>query len=222
MRRAVVAHAARVHRRARERRHAVAAVREGERTRTRHENRTTIECGRHGRHEHRLFRIGRTAEAAITQVPATFDVAPDRRDRNAEFRRAARERLVVRVRRDFPRRDREPCFHSLEPRREIGRREAFEAVRALPARERRGRRAERARPVDRRSAADAATLQDADRLVLRLAGGGFLVERRIRFGLAHPEVGGRRERPFLHEDDREARLRSGSPRRCRRRRPCRR
>ena len=42
-------------------------------------------------------------------------------------------------------------------------------MRALPVRERRRRRAERARPVDRRAAADAAALQDGDRLVLRLA-----------------------------------------------------
>ena len=50
------------------------------------------------------------------------------------------------------------------------------------------RRAKRARPVDRRAAADAAALEDVDRLVLRLARRGFLVERGIGLGFAHAEI----------------------------------
>ena len=84
------------------------------------------------------------------------------------FARAARERLVVRVGRDVPRRDRQPRFHPREPRRHRVDGEARASPYSrCPARERGGRRAERARPVDRRAAADAAALQDVDRLVAR-------------------------------------------------------
>ena len=76
---------------------------------------------------------------------------------------------------------------------------------ALPVRQRRRRRAERARPVDGGRAADAAALQDVDRLVRRLARCTFLVERRVGLALELLEVAARLQRPFFHDHHRQAR-----------------
>ena len=84
---------------------------------------------------------------------------------------------------------------------------------ALPLREGRGRRAKRARPVDGRAAADAASLQDADRLVLRLARGRLLVERGIGFRFAHAEIRSGRERALFDQNHRKPRLREDLGRR---------
>ena len=59
------------------------------------------------------------------------------------------------------------------------------------------RRAKRTGPVDGGGAADAAPLQDVDRLVGGLARRAFLVERRIGLALALVEVGAASQRPFL-------------------------
>ena len=82
-------------------------------------------------------------------------IAPDRAPADAELAGAARERRVVGVRRNGPRRDAETLLDAREPRRESRRVESGEAVRRLPVRERRRGRTERARPVDGGSAADA-------------------------------------------------------------------
>ncbi len=104
----------------------------------------------------------------------------------------------------FPWPDGKLRFHLGEERCEIGRREAIDRVMLRPPRERRLGRAERARPVDRRAAADAAPLQDVDRLVLRPAAGGFLVELRIGFRFAHPKIGRGPERALFQQHDGKA------------------
>src|SRR5258706_10729637 len=68
-----------------------------------------------GRHQHRLLGVGRTPHAAVAEVPATLDVAPDRRRRDAELFAAAAKGLVVLVGRDRPWSDRQALLHALEP-----------------------------------------------------------------------------------------------------------
>ena len=87
----------------------------------RHQRRTAIQHRGNGRHEHRLLGVGRTAHAAVADVPAAFHVAPDRAGRDAQRLRAAAKHVVVRVGLDRPGGNVEPRFHAFEPRCEIGR-----------------------------------------------------------------------------------------------------
>ncbi len=190
-----------IHRRAFERLDALAGAREAQRPGAGHERRAARERVRDRRHQHRLLRVGRAADAAIAEVQAALHVAPNRAPADREPRRAFGQCRVVRVRRDGPRRDAEPRLDALEPWREIGGAEAREPVHRRPLRERRLRRAKRARPVDRRAPAHAAPLQDVDRLVGGLARGRFLVQVPIRVRLAHPEVRRGLERSLLDHDD---------------------
>jgi len=121
--------------------------------------------------------------------------------------RAPGERRVVLVRRQSPRRDRQPRLHLLEPRRHCLRCVAGESMVTDPVQEGALRCAERGRPIDRRTAADAAPLQDVDRLVGGLARRGFLVEIRIGLGLAHAEVRRRAQRALLDDRHRQSRPR---------------
>ena len=108
-----------VHRRAFERRRrGRRAMTKRMRARARDQRRAAIERARDRRDQHRLLGVGRAAHAAVAEVPAALDVAPDRRRGDAELRGAARERRVVRVGRDVPRRDRRaalPCARTTAP-----------------------------------------------------------------------------------------------------------
>ena len=182
-----------------ERGDAVSLLFEGPCARARQQRRTTIQRRRNRRHQHRLLGVGRTAHAAVADVPAAFYVAPDRAGREAQRLGAAAQGIVVFVGFDRPRGDVEPRFHALEPRCEIGRSKAGDAEFTRPVVECCGRRAEARRPVHGRAAADAASLQDVDRLVASLAAGGFLVQLRIGLGFAHAKVRRGHQRPFLDQ-----------------------
>ena len=136
--------------------------------------------------------------------------------------RAAGERCVVLVRRNVPARDREPRFHLREPRLEVTRRVTVEPMDARPVRERGFRRAERARPVDRRAAAHATSLQDVDRLVRGLSRRRLLIQVRIRLGFQHAEVAKTCAADLPRRSRQRGRRAPGSrlrrlrPRRCRR------
>ena len=198
--------AARVETDARERADPVVGMLERKCARARQQRCTALERGGDRRYQHRLLGVGRATHAAIADVPAALDVATDRADADPQCLRAATQRVVVLVRRDRPRRDVETPLSAIEPGREIVGAEPDEAECAHPMLERGDRGAEARRPVDRRAAADAATLQNVDRVVLRLATGRLLVELRIRFGLAHAKVGRAGERSLLDHDDRQAGL----------------
>ena len=196
-------HAGRVHRHGGEFGHAVACQHEAQRARAGHEGRAPGERGGHRRHEHRLLGVERASHSAIPEIRAALDVAANGAGGNSERARAPLERRIVGVGRDLPRRDRQTLFHPREPRGHGFDGETGQPELALPPRERRGRRAERTRPVDGGAAADAAALQDRDRLVFRLARGGLLVELRVGFGLPHAEVARRAQRTLLHHQHRQ-------------------
>jgi hypothetical protein len=187
--------------------HALAAQVETKRPRARDERRAARERRGNRRHQHRLLRVGRAAEAAVAEVPAAADVAPDRAVREAEALGAERERRVVGVGRLRPRDHSDARFGVLEPRREVGGPESIDAPFSVPVVERRRRRAKRARPVDRRAAADAASLQDADRVVRGAPRSFVLVEIAVGLVLMHVEIGRGPERAFLDHHHREPRLR---------------
>src|SRR2546423_13551271 len=72
----------------------------------------------------------------------------------------------------------------------------------------RGRgRAEWACPVARRGTADAAALQDGDRLVARLASGTLLVQAWVGVAFPLPKIAAALQRSFLDQHDVETRLR---------------
>jgi tetratricopeptide (TPR) repeat protein len=86
--------------------------------------------------------------------------------------------------------------------RELGRAKealplAEQAERLLPVVEHRRRRAETARPVDRRRAADATALQNVDRLVGRFTGCRILIQIGVGDRFLHFEIARRAQRPFL-------------------------
>ena len=149
---------------------------------------TLVERGGDRRHQHRLLGIGRAAHAAGAEVPAGFDVAANQRGFDAQLQRAAPQGFVVRVRCDRPVADRKPPLDLFEPGRHRRRVEILEAEFLAPEGQCRLRRAEAAGPVDGGAAADAAALQDVDRLVGGLAAGAFLIKGRIGFGLELAEV----------------------------------
>ena len=122
-------------------------------------------------HQHRLLGVGRAAHPAGAEVPAALDVALDGRGGDAEPRGAATQQVVVLVGRREPGADVQAPFGLLEVRRELRRRSKSASAEVLsPVVQRCGRRAERTGPVDGRGAADAAPLQDVDRLVARSCG----------------------------------------------------
>ncbi len=205
-RRAVGAYSQRVHRRASQCGDPVTGVHEFLRPHARDERCAAVERVGNGGDEHRALGVDGTSHAAIAEVPAVLHVAPDRMRGDADAAGAARQRLVVGVWRHRPRADRQPRLHLGEIGREVGRRESGDAVSRRPPCQRWLGRAERARPVDGRAAADAAALQDVDRLVLGPPARRFLVELRVGIGLAHPEVARRLERALLEQHD-------GKPRR---------
>ena len=148
------------------------------------------QCRRQGRQQHRLLGVGRAAHAAIAEIPAALDVAAHGADGDAELLGAAGEQTVVTVRCDRPGADMQAHFHRIKPGGKCFDGQLVQSVGALPPLQGAGRCAETAGPVDGRRAADTAPLKDVDGLVGRLAGGGFLIERRIGFTFAHVEVGG--------------------------------
>ena len=66
------------------------------------------------------------------------------------------------------------------------------------------RRAERARPVDRRAAADASPLENVDRLVPGLACRRILIQVRVGLGFVHAEVARGAQRSFLDQNHAQA------------------
>ena len=162
------------------------------------------QCARNRGDEHRLLGVGRAAHPAVTEIRAAFDVAADRRGRDADLARAPRQRFVVGIGCDVPGRDRQARFHLREPWRHRFHGEIGQPELALPVRERHRRRAERTGPVHRGAAADATSLQDVDRLVLGLARRRLLIQLRIRFGFEHVEIARRLERSFFQQHDAQA------------------
>jgi hypothetical protein len=127
-------------------------------------------------------------------------------DRDTEFLGAGDEYLVVLVGRRIPGTYPELVLHHRKPRTHRLDAQLPQAELALPEVEHFRRRAEAARPVHRRRAADAAPLQDVHRLVSRLPRRRFLVQLGVGIGLAHPEVARRAQRPFLDQHDAQARV----------------
>ncbi len=97
-------------------------------------------------------------------------------------------------------------LHAGEPGCEIGGAEPTDIEFARPVLERRCRRTKARGPVDGSAAADAATLQNIDRLVLGLARRRFLIQLGICFRLAHMEIGRCRQRSFLDQNHVETRV----------------
>jgi hypothetical protein len=166
-----------------------------------YKRRATVERCRDGGQQHRLLGVGRAAHAAVTEVPATLDVALDDPDRDGELLATGHQHLIVRVRRRIPGAHPQLVLHHREPGAHRLGAELPQAELALPEVEDLGRRAEAAGPVDRRRTADAAPLQNVDRLVGRLARSRFLIQLGIGVGFAHLEVARRAQRPFFDEDD---------------------
>ncbi len=172
-----------------------------------HEGRAAVERRGDRRHQHRLLRVRGAPHAAVAEVPAAADVAPDGGGGNAEPLAAPAEDVVVLVGRDRPGRDREPLLHAREPRGEL---------RLARARRGRGRRASArafaggVRKLEVQfTVVEPPTLRPCrigDRLVLRLPPGRFLVELRVGLALAHAEIARALERPFLDDHHREPRL----------------
>ena len=111
--------ATRVHRGTIQRPDAVAAKRDSQCPRACDQRGTTFQCCGNRREQHRLLCIRRAAHTAIAEIAATPDVATNRGGVIAKFRGADGERRVVGIRRRGPRRDREPRFHLIEPRRKV-------------------------------------------------------------------------------------------------------
>ena len=112
--------------------------------------------------------------------------------------RATAQQVVVLVGRRQPRADVQPLLGLREPGRQRvgGVARPVRSARASSC-ERGRRRAKRTGPVDRRRAADAAALQDVDRLVGGLARRAFLVQRRVGLALELVEVAARLERALF-------------------------
>ena len=185
-----------------ERRDPVAREDEAMRAHARDERRAAIERRGDRRDQHRLLGVGRAAHAAVAEVPAALHVAADRgrercracaapRASAALFALGATSHGAIDSRASI-RANHGAIASAEKPRKPYSR---------CPVGKRGRRRAERARPVDRRAAADAAALQDVDRLVRGLARRRFLVEVGIRLALVHAEVARRAQRPFLEQHD---------------------
>ena len=120
--------------------------------------------------QHRLLGVGRTAHAAVADIPATHDIAPDGGRLHAKRLGAASQRLVVLVRQ---RRSTARCQAGVPCARTRARARRLRIHRAQMSHANSAASPSGVRkldcPVDRRAAADAATLQDVDRLVAGLA-----------------------------------------------------
>jgi hypothetical protein len=122
-------------------------------------------------------------------------------DRNAELRGTGGEERIVRVRRRIPGTHPQLVLHDREPRAHRLGAQLVQTVVALPEVEDLGRRAKAAGPIHRRRTADAAALQNVDRLVGRLARRRFLVQLGIGLAFKHIEVARRAQRPLFDKDD---------------------
>ena len=165
------------------------------------------QCSGNGGDEHGLLGLRGTAQPAVAEVPAARDIALHGPRGNAKTLRATPQSVVVGIGRSRPRCDIEPALHHREPGRQLLDGELGEPEAALPVLQRRRRRAEAAGPVDRGRAPDAASLQDADALVLGLAAGGLLVELRVGLRLEHVEIRAAAQRPLLDHHHAQPRLR---------------
>ena len=172
-------------------------------TQTRDQQRTARQRSRDSGDEHRLLGAGRTAHAAIADIPAATDIARNDMGRYADFFGPLGKKIVVLVRLEWPGTNTEPMFHRGEPRGHRIRRQLLEPQHFLPIAEGRCRRAEAAGPVDGGRTSDAAPLQNIDGLVGSLARGRFLIQLRIGFGFAHAEIAGGLQGALLNEDDLE-------------------
>ena len=154
-----------------------------------------VERRRDRRHQHRLLGVGRAAEAARAEVPAALHVALDRGRRMPSFSAPRRSRSLFSFGAASQGPIDQPPLGLGEPGRHRRLGQFGEAVALAPDRQGRRRGAERAGPVDGGRAADAAALQDRDRLVGGLARRGLLVQRRIGLALALAEVARERSGP---------------------------
>ncbi|MNS24703.1 hypothetical protein D3C72_565570 [compost metagenome] len=158
-----------------------------------------FQCRRNGRDHHRLFGIGRTAHAAIAEVPAAAHVTWDHVPAIAQLLAAFTDHVVVGVGWHHPRGDAEALLHFLEPRRHLGRAVTFDVVFLGPVLEGRLRGAKARGPVDQRCAADSAALKNGDRAVLAHAPDAFLIKAAVGLVFEHFEVGAGFQRAFFDQ-----------------------
>ena len=163
-----------------------------------------VEGGRNGGDQHRLLGVGRTAHAAVAQVPAAAHIARDDFPVIAELVAAAADHIIVGIRRDGPGRDAQTLLHLLEPGRHLGGAVALHAIGLGPVLQGAFRCAEAGGPVDQGGAAHGTALHDGDGAVLAHPSHAFLIQRAVGLGFLHLEVGTGLERAFLDQQDLEA------------------
>ena len=163
---------------------------------------------RHVGDEHRLLGVVRAAEDAVARLHARFAVVLRDEARPAERLGAAADRLVHRV--DLVVADLlhlQVALDALEGGRHRLGREFAESVLVAPHAQDRVGGAERVTEVVHRRAADAATLHDDDRAVLRLSHAALFEEARHHLVLALREVGGSPVMALLEHDHVESGVR---------------
>ena len=161
--------------------------------------------GQEGR-ARRSLRVQRAAHAAVAEARAALDAAGNQHGIPAQLAGALQQLAVVRVHVvRVARADIQAGLDGGEVRRQRRLVDVADAVAFGPQAQRRGRRAERRRPVDRRAAAHVAALQDRDGEIVGGAVAVLLVERRVRPRLLHVEVVARVVAALLEDGDLGAR-----------------
>ena len=160
-----------------------------------------VECTGDGGHEGALLGVGRAADAAITQVPATFDVARNDLPAVAQFLTALAQDAIVDVGVYLPGRHGMPFFPAVEPGRHGLRAEVFQSKLVGPIVQGRLWCTETAGPVHRGGTANTAALKNGDRSVPGNPAHAFLIEVGIGGLLVHLEVFLVIQPAFFNEDD---------------------